>query len=144
MESDAELMERSLVAAAPNEAAMRAALFDRFLARYPDHRALFMHVEATSIRMTDETLTWLLGLAQGEDWVWGQVAEIVYQHDNYGHLPAGEYADFIDMAIDALGEAAGTDWNEATVAAWRRNAAALNALIARAIGEWNASPLPYG
>ncbi len=35
MESDAELMERSLVAAAPNEAAMRAALFDRFLARYP-------------------------------------------------------------------------------------------------------------
>jgi len=143
MESDAELMERSLAAAAPNEAGMRAALFERFLTRHPDHRALFMHVEATSIRMTDEALTWLLGVAQGENWVWGQIAELVYQHNNYGHLPAEDYADFIAMTIDALEEAAGAEWNEATAAAWQRSATALNALITRAIGEWSASPLRY-
>ncbi|WEK41953.1 MAG: globin [Candidatus Sphingomonas colombiensis] len=136
-------MERSLLAAAPHEPAMRAALFERFFARYPARRALFMHVEATSLRMTSETLGWMLGLAQGEGWVWGQVAELVYQHRNYGHLPADEYADFVDMAIDALGEAAGPEWSDATDAAWGRNAQALNTLIARAISEWTTSPLSY-
>ncbi|WP_298674799.1 globin domain-containing protein [uncultured Sphingomonas sp.] len=143
MESDAALMERSLVATAPREPAMRAALFERFLARYPDHRALFMHVEATSQRMTSEALGWMLGLAQDESWVWSQIAELVFQHRNYGHFPAQEYADFVDMAIDALGEAAGDDWDAPADAAWRRQAQALNTLIARAISEWTASPLPF-
>lgn len=143
MESDAELMERSLAAAAPHEPAMRAALFDRFFARYPDRRALFMHVEATSVRMTSETLAWMLGLAQGEGWVWGQIAELVFQHRNYGHLPAHEYADFVDMTIDALGDAAGSAWSDAAATAWRRNGAALNILIEKAIGEWTSSPLSY-
>lgn len=143
MESDADLMERSLAAAAPHEPAMRAALFERFFARHPDRRALFMHVDATSVRMTSETLAWMLGLARGEGWVWGQVAELVYQHRNYGHLPAEEYADFVGMTVDALAEAAGGEWNDATGRAWRRNAVSLNGLIDKAIGEWTASPLSY-
>lgn len=143
MRSDADLMQRSLAAAASHEPAMRAALFERFFARYPDRRQIFLHVEATSVRMTSETLAWMLGLAQGEGWVWGQIAELVFQHRNYGHLPAQEYADFVTMTIDALGDAARPEWSEATATAWHRHAASLNALIEKAIGEWTESPLSY-
>jgi hypothetical protein len=90
MTSDAGLMEASLISADGNEENMRAALFDRFFEHYPERRAIFLHVEATAVRMTDETLQWMLGLASGADWVWGQVAELVYQHANYGRLAQRE------------------------------------------------------
>lgn len=84
--SDAKLIEASLIALDGREAEMRALLFERFFDRYPERRAIFLHVDATSVRMTDETLQWMHGLAADKSWVWSQVAELVFNHRNYGRL----------------------------------------------------------
>src|SRR3954467_3992964 len=97
--TDAELIEASLIALDGREAAMRELLFDRFFTRFPERRAIFIHVDATSVRMTDETLQWLHGLAQDRKWVWSQVAELVFNHRNYGELRQGEYNAIVDLAI---------------------------------------------
>lgn len=141
--SDAALIEASLVALDGQEAAMRARLFDRFFAQFPERRAIFLHVEATSVRMTDETLQWMFGLASGKKWVWSQVAELVFNHRNYGHLTHEEYATFIDLAIDALGETLGPAWSAEIDATWRLQAITLKAMIERAQAEWTAAPLAY-
>lgn len=139
---DADLIEASLTALDGREAAMRTLLFDRFFARYPDRRAIFFHVDATSVRMTDETLQWMYGLARDRKWVWSQVAELVFNHRNYGDLGQDEYDAFVDLAIDALRDTV-DDWNAPTESAWRRQAASLKTLVARARAEWAASPLAY-
>ncbi|QDZ08615.1 globin [Sphingomonas panacisoli] len=141
--TDAALIEASLLALDGQEAAMRERLFERFFARFPDRRAIFLAIDATSVRMTDETLQWMLGLASERKWVWSQVAELVFNHRNYGHLTHEEYAVFIDLAIDALGETIVDAWDEKTDAAWRRQAATLKDMIARAQTEWTAAPLAY-
>lgn len=140
--TDSELIEASLVALDGREAAMRARLFDRFLARFPERRAIFIHVDATAVRMTYETLQWLHGLAQDRKWVWSQVAELVINHRNYGALRQEEYDAFVDLAIDALRDTIDI-WDAATEGAWRRQAASLKTLIARARAEWAASPLDF-
>ncbi len=140
--SDAELIEASLVALDGQEAEMRALLFERFFDRYPERRAIFLHVDATSVRMTDETLQWMHGLAADKSWVWSQVAELVFNHRNYGRLRQDEYDAFIDLAIDALRDTIG-GWDDATDAAWRTQAEALKVMVARAQTEWAASPLGY-
>jgi hypothetical protein len=140
--TDADLIEASLVALDGREAAMRALLFDRFLARFPERREIFIHVDATAVRMTDETLQWLHGLAQDRKWVWSQVAELVINHRNYGALRQEEYDAFVDLAIDALRDTIDT-WDAAAEGAWRRQAASLKTLIARARAEWAASPLDF-
>jgi len=89
--------------------------------------------------MTNETLQAMFGLAQGEGWVWPQIAELVVTHRNYGALTAAEYDAFVDMAVDALAVAAGTAWDADCNAAWRRQAAALKAMIHRALAEWQAA-----
>ena len=139
---DAELIEASLIALDGREAAMRDLLFDRFFARFPERRALFLHVEATAPRMTDETMQWLYGLAQDRKWVWSQVAELVFNHRNYGALRQEEYDAFVDLAIDALRDTV-DGWNAAIESAWRRQAATLKTLVARARAEWAASPLAF-
>jgi hypothetical protein len=140
--TDAELIEASLIALDGREAAMRGLLFDRFLARFPERSAIFLHIDATSVRMTDETLQWMYGLAQDRKWVWSQVAELVFNHRNYGELRQDEYDAFVDLAIDALRDTIDT-WTAATEGAWRRQAANLKTLIARARAEWAASPLAF-
>jgi hypothetical protein len=142
MMTDAELIEASLVALDGREAAMRALLFDRFLVRFPERREIFIHVDVTAVRMTDETLQWLYGLAQDRKWVWSQVAELVINHRDYGALRQEEYDAFVDLAIDALRDTIDT-WDAATEGAWRRQAASLKTLIARARAEWAASPLDF-
>ena len=142
MMRDADLIEASLTALDGREAAMRGLLFDRFFARFPERRALFLHVEATSVRMTDETLQWLFGLAHDRKWVWSQVADLVFNHRNYGELGQHEYDAFVDFAIDALRDTVDA-WDAPTESAWRRQAASLKTLVARARAEWAASPLAF-
>src|SRR3546814_17843576 len=89
-------MEASLAAVADAGVDIRHALFDRFFAAFPDRRASFMILDASSRRMTDETLQMMLGLAKGESWVWPLVAELVFTHRAYGALPIEEYDAFID------------------------------------------------
>lgn len=141
--TDADLMEASLIAADGREGDMRAALFERFFAVYPERRAIFVHVDATAVRMTDEALQWMLGLASGAGWVWGQVAELVYQHRNYGQLAQAEYDLFVDLTVEELGRVADDSWTPECAAAWTRAAADLKRMVGRAIAEWTASPLPY-
>lgn len=139
---DAELIEASLIALEGRETAMRDLLFERFFARFPERRAIFLHVDAISVRMTDETLQWLYGLAQDRKWVWSQVAELVFNHRNYGVLRQEEYDAFVDFAIDALRDTV-DGWSAAAESAWRRQAATLKTLVARARAEWAASPLAF-
>src|SRR3546814_328939 len=95
-------MEASLAAVADAGVDIRHALFDRFFAAFPDRRASFMIVDASSRRMTDETLQMMLGLAKGESWVWPLVAELVFTHRAYGALPIEEYDAFIGMTVEEL------------------------------------------
>jgi hypothetical protein len=136
-------MEASLAAVADAGIDIRHALFDRFFAAFPDRRASFMVVDASSRRMTDETLQMMFGLAKGEGWVWPLVAELVFTHRAYGPLPIAEYDAFIDMTVAELGAAAGTAWNAEAAAAWQRHADALKAMIRRARAEWE-SAMPVG
>ncbi|MHA4838801.1 hypothetical protein [Sphingopyxis sp. MSC1_008] len=142
-EADAVLMEASLTAVADAGIDIRHALFDRFFAAFPDRRASFMVVDASSRRMTDETLQMMFGLAKGEGWVWPLVAELVFTHRAYGPLPIAEYDAFIDMTVAELGAAAGGAWGSETATAWRRQADALKAMIRRARAEWE-SAMPVG
>lgn len=138
-EGDAALMEASLAAAAEAGIDIRHTLFDRFFAAYPERRASFMVVDASSRRMTDETLQMMFGLAKGEGWVWPLVCELVHTHRAYGPLPIGEYDAFIDMTVVELGAAAGAIWRADCAAAWQRQADELKAMIRRARTEWQAA-----
>ncbi len=140
--TDVDLIEASLIALDGREAAMRALLFERFFSRFPERQSLFIHIAATSVRMTDETLQWMYGIAQEKTWVWSQVCELVFNHRNYGELGQDEYDAFIDLAIDSLGETIDA-WNADTDAAWRRQAIVLKAMVGRARHEWTAAPLAY-
>ena len=140
--ADAALMEASLTAVADAGVDIRHALFDRFFAAFPDRRASFMVVDASSRRMTDETLQMMFGLAKGEGWVWPLVAELVFTHRAYGPLPIAEYDAFIDMTVAELSAAARGAWSSEMAAAWQRHADALKAMIRRARAEWeNAMPV---
>ena len=141
--TDALAMEASLAAVADAGIDIRHALFDRFFAAYPERRASFMVVDASSRRMTDETFEMMLGLAKGEGWVWPLVAELVFTHRSYGALPIAEYDAFIDMTVEELGAAAGSGWNDGAAAAWQRHADALKAMIRKARAEWK-SAMPAG
>ena len=141
--SDVPAMEASLAAVADAGVDIRYVLFDRFFAAFPDRRASFMIVDASSRRMTDETLQMMLGLAKGEGWVWPLVAELVFTHRAYGPLPIAEYDAFIDMTVEELGTASGAGWSAAAAAAWRRQAEALKAMIRQARAEWE-SAMPVG
>ena len=134
--ADAALMETSLAAVADAGIDIRHTLFDRFFAAYPERRTSFMVVDASSRRMTDETLQMMFGLAKGERWVWPLVTELVHTHRAYGPLPIGEYDAFIDMTVAELGVAAGAAWSADCAAAWQARADELKAMIRRARAEW--------
>lgn len=139
--SEAAAMEASLIAAAGAD--IRLPLFERFFAAFPERRASFISVDAASRRMTDETLDMMLGLAKGEGWVWPLVTELVFTHRSYGALPIAEYDAFIDMTVDELGKAAGTEWTVEAKSVWQRHADALKAMIRKARKEWK-SAMPAG
>jgi hypothetical protein len=134
--SDVAAMEASLLAVADAGIDIRHSLFDRFFAAFPERRASFLVVDASSRRMTDETLQMMFGLAKSESWVWPLVAELVFTHRTYGPLPIAEYDAFIDMTVAELGAAAGAAWTAEAAAAWAEQADALKATIRRARTEW--------
>jgi hemoglobin-like flavoprotein len=133
MDTDAALMEASLLAAADTGADIRTGAFDRFFAAFPDRREIFYNYDAATPRMTNETIEMMFGLATDEKWVWYQIAALIFNHRNYGVLPQTEYDAFVDFSVDALGEAAGPAWTPECAKAWRRQAARLKAMIADAL-----------
>jgi hypothetical protein len=112
MSTDADLMETSLIAVADSRVELRHPLFARWFAAWPDRRATFINTDASSRRMTDETLEMMLGLAKGEEhWVGPLVDELAFTHRSYGRLPWVEYESWIDLTVEVLGELAGAAWN---------------------------------
>jgi hemoglobin-like flavoprotein len=126
-------MEAPLFAIAEANIDITPALFDRFFATFPEHRAAFLNLEAAAGRMTNETIEAMIGLATNEHWVPTTIINFVDLHRNYGNFSAALYAAFVDMTVDTLAEAAGTGWNEESNAAWRAQATRLNAMIAKAV-----------
>jgi hypothetical protein len=142
-DDDMHLMQASLSAAGGIDADFRDTLFARFFARYPSRRAAFINLEASAIRMTDESFEMMLGLAQGADWVWPLITELVFTHRSYGRLPWEEYEGWMALAVDFLAERAGTTWRPEAEAAWRRRAQQLLTLIDAARTGWEEA-LPPG
>ena len=65
--TDAALMETCLIAVADSGVELRHPLFARWFAAWPKRRATFINADASSRRMTYETLEMMLGLAKGEE-----------------------------------------------------------------------------
>jgi hemoglobin-like flavoprotein len=128
--SDVAAMEQTLVAIADAEIDIAPALFDRFFAAFPEHRAAFYNLDAARARMTNETLEAIYGLASDEHWVATTVTNFVDLHRNYGTYSAELYAAFIDMTVDTLAEAVGLQWTGRSEAAWRAQATRLKTMIA--------------
>ncbi len=138
MPTDAELMEASLIAVADSGIELRHPLFARWFAAWPDRRATFINADASSRRMTDETLEMMLGLAKGEElWVGPLVDELAFTHRSYGRLPWEEYESWIDLTVKVLGELAGEQWNDEADAAWHRQAERLKQLLTDARIGWD-------
>lgn len=127
-------MEDTLIAVAEADIDIVPALFETFLAAFPEQRAAFTNLEAAMGRMTSETLDALLGLAQDEQWVPVAIVNFVDLHRNYGEIPEGQYFAFVAMLVEALAAAAGPGWSAVQAEAWNRQAARLNAMIAEACG----------
>ena len=136
MSTDAALIEATLVRLAERGIELRHGLYERFFAAYPARRADFLCPDATSVRMTDETLQMMHGLAADESWVWPLVAELSYTHRAYGHLPFEEYEAFVDLTVATMADALGDDWSQAEAAACGRQADRLKTMIAKAQTDW--------
>jgi hypothetical protein len=137
MLSDTELIEASLLRLAELGIELRHGLFKRFFAAFPERQSAFLCPEATSVRMTDETLQIMYGLALDEPWAWPLIAELVDTHRMYGSLPLAEYDGFIDLTLEELAGSLGPDWTQPCAAAWGRQAARFKTLIAEATADWN-------
>ncbi len=138
MPTDADLMEASLIAVADSGVELRHPLFARWFAAWPDRRETFINADASSRRMTDETLEMMLGLAKGEElWVRPLVDELAFTHRSYGRLPWAEYESWIDLTVVVLGELAGEAWSADADAAWMRQAERLKLLIQAAREGWD-------
>ena len=135
--SAATTMEHALTLLAERQIELRHGLYERFFAEFPARREAFLCPEATSVRMTDETLQLLYGLAGGETWVWPLVAELVATHQAYGDLPRAEYDAFVDMLVEELETALGADWTGDQADAWGEQSEALKTMIGKAQAEWD-------
>jgi hemoglobin-like flavoprotein len=122
-------MEASLIAAAESDIDIRQIVFERFFAAFPETRPSFYNLEAASGRMINETLEAMIGLADKAPWVTTTVVNFIDLHRNYAEIPFEQYADFVDMSIDALAIAAGDTWSAAAQQAWELAAERLKTLI---------------
>ena len=136
-----DAMEAPLFAIAEADIDITPILFARFFAAFPEHRAAFLNLDAAAGRMTNETIEAMIGLATDAHWVPTTIINFVDLHRNYGHFPASLYAAFVDMSVDTLAQAAGASWTPTSDAAWRAQAARLNAMIASAVEEPSLTPI---
>ncbi len=135
--NDAALIEASLLALAETGIELRHGLYRRFFAAFPERQAAFLSTEATSVRMTDETLQIMHGLAAGEGWAETLIAELIGTHRMYGDLPLAEYNAFIDLTVEELASALGPQWTADMALAWARQAERFKQRVAQATSDWD-------
>lgn len=140
MKSDAEVLEQTLEALAGKDDMLRIELFERFFAAFPARRVDFIAFEASSRRMTDETLQLLYGHATGAHWLWTQVADLVDLHRAYGAISDAEFDRFVELTAETACDLANAPATERQ--AWGRQTEALQALVRRARAEWEVA-LPH-
>lgn len=128
------MIEQTLLALDGQEEALRIGLFERFFAEFPARRADFIAFEASSRRMTDETLQLLHGVATGAHWLWTQVADLVDLHRAYGALPDIEFDRFIELTAGTACDLA--DASAEARAAWQVQATELKRLVLKARADW--------
>lgn len=131
--NDHALMEASLIALGDHYEGMAAELFAAFIAAHPQYADAFLNPAAAQERMTRETLEALLGQAEGAWWVETTVTTFVDLHRNYAAFTPQDYANWFALVIAAMECRAGPDWPEGASDAWRRQAGALNTLVAKGL-----------
>ncbi len=125
------MMTASLEGIAERGVDIVPAYFARFYAAFPGDEANFHNRAASQGAMVNEMLTMLLAQAAGETWVPMIMRAQVTTHYSHGDIALSQYRDALSMLVDVLADAAGPDWSAAQDAAWREEADALFALIAR-------------
>ncbi|WP_164118247.1 globin [Sphingorhabdus sp. Alg239-R122] len=125
-------MEAPLLAIGEAGTDIVPAVYDRFFTRFPEERAKFLNFEAAAERMVNETLEALVGLSENASWAETTVINFVDLHRDYGVIAQRVYAGFVDIVVEAVGEAAGDAWTPASKAAWHTQAQRLKAMIAAA------------
>lgn len=134
MTQDAQCMEQTLKALADKDDPLRIELFDRFFQEFPARRADFIAFEASSRRMTDETLQLLYAHATGAHWLWTQTADLVDLHRAYGAIPDREFDRFIHLTAQTVCDLAQASAAERE--AWNRQADSLQRLVRKARADW--------
>lgn len=133
--TDHELIEQTLSALDGKEDSYRLKVFERLFTAYPEAREAFLGFDGSSVRMSNEVLELLHGLAGGEDWVATQTTDVIDLHQSYGDFRLDQFRHFADLAAATVCDV--TDANADQRAAWQRQADKLKPLIAQARTDWD-------
>lgn len=133
--TDPELIEQTLEALEGKENDFRLSVFERLFTAYPDVKELFLGFEGSSVRMSDEILGLLHGLATGEDWVENQTIDVIDLHQNYGDFQLSQFFHFAEIAVETVCELTGACDQQR--AAWQRQAERLKPFIEQARADWD-------
>lgn len=131
LQDDHTVMLESLEIIASRDCDIVPPFFRRFLAAHPEEDEKFFNPATSHGTMTNEIMSTLLALANGEPWVDMVMRAQVLTHHGYGGIPLERYRDVLNHFIATLAEAAGEEWTSDHAFAWQAQADRLYGLIAR-------------
>lgn len=103
--------------------------FARFFAGFPTEERNFHNRATSQGTMVNEMLSFLLALADGEDWLPTMLQTQVLTHHDKGEIALERYRDSLHLLVDVLADAAGPGWTVEHEGAWRGQADRLYAMI---------------
>jgi hemoglobin-like flavoprotein len=124
----AELMAQSLALV---ERDIVPEFFARFFAGFPAEERNFHNRATSQGTMINEMISFLLALAEGEDWLPTLLQTQVLTHHDKGDIALERYRDSLRLLVDVLADAAGPGWNAEHDHAWHETADRLYAMIER-------------
>lgn len=133
--TDNELIEQTLEALDGREDEYRLQVFDRLFKDYPDARENFLGFDGSSVRMSNEVLELMHGLAAGQDWVPTQTTDVIDLHQSYGDFRLDQFHHFADLAVATVCDVTGASAEQR--AAWQRQADKLKPLIEQSRDDWD-------
>ncbi len=133
--TDQELIEQTLNALHGKEEEYRTTVFDRLFSTYPDVHRNFLGLEGSKVRMSNEVIELMRGLASDADWVEMQTIDVIDLHRSYGDFALDQFFHFADFAVDSICKVTGASAEQR--AAWQRQADKLKPLIEQARPDWD-------